>query len=189
MLDIALEFLRDELNTYLQARTGSNSVAVKLSRIVDDTGKVAFDSQTIGACVLNVEEERTLKTQLPQYTYQNGQHVVREPDLKLNLYIIFAGNFTVYEEALKNLSYLLLYFQANPAFTQDGFPALDPRIAKLVMELQSPTFDNLNQIWTFIGGKQLPSIIYKMRLVMLQPDAPSGVQPPITTVTAALQQK
>lgn len=189
MLDIALKFIRDEANAYLLARTGSNTVAVNLCRLVDDTGKVAYATESIAASVLNLEEERTLKSHLPEYTYTNGQHIKREPDLKLNLYLMFAANFRVYEEGFKYLSYLLTYYQANPSFTQEEFPALDSRIQKLVMELQSPTFDNLNQIWTFIGGKQQPSILYKLRMVVLQPDAPTGVQLPITKISAELLNK
>ena len=82
--------------------------------------------------------ERSRRT-CRQYTYVNGQHVINEPDLKLNLYIMFAANFKVYEEALKYLSYILLFFQTHPFFDQQVFPDLDPRIDKLTAELQSPT--------------------------------------------------
>ncbi len=40
MLDVAVQFLKDELNTFLLARTGSNSAeVVNLSKVVDDAGK------------------------------------------------------------------------------------------------------------------------------------------------------
>lgn len=192
MLDVALSFLAGELNTYLVSVTGSSVVQVQLSQIVDDSGKYAFSAGEVGtlaANVIGIDEERVLKSHTPDYTYINGKHVVREPDLKLNLHILFAANFKVYEESLKYLSYILTYFQANPSFNREDFPALDSRIQKLVMEVQSPTFDQLSQIWTFVGGKQLPSMLYKMRLVVIQPDAPTGVEVPITKITATLHNK
>lgn len=186
MLDVALQFLKGELDTYLTTRTGLDTSKITLSRIVDDSGKYAVPVDSVGVSIINIEEERVLKSHLPEYTYVNGQHVVSEPDLKLNLYVMFTANFQTYSEGLKYLSYVLVYFQSHPAFTQQDYPALDARIDKLVMELQSPSFDQLSQIWTFIGGKQLPSLLYKLRMLVLEPDAPTGVQPPITSINTVL---
>jgi hypothetical protein len=186
MLDIALQFLSDELNLYLRMRTGAATDKAKLSKVVDEAGKYGFDLETIGVSIVNIEEERTVKSHLPEYAYVNGQHVVKEPELKLNLNVLFAANFTVYKEALKHISYTLTYFQTHPAFTPDGFPGLDPRIEKLTLELQSFTFEQLNQIWAFIGGKQLPSVIYKVRMVILEPDTPTSVQLPLTKIGTAV---
>src|ERR1051325_4502310 len=156
MLDIALQFLSDELNTYFVTRTASDTVKVKPSKVVDEAGKYAFGQESIAASLINVEEERTVKSHLPEFTYVNGQHVVKEPQLRLNLYVLFAANFKQYDQALKFIAFLLTFFQAHPSFTPDAFPGLDPRIEKLTLELQSPTFEQLNQIWAFLGGKHLP---------------------------------
>jgi hypothetical protein len=189
MIDVALQFLKAGLNTFLFTMTGSDRVKVELSNLVDDAGKYAFAQDSIGAGVVNIEEERTFKTHLPQYAYVNGQHVVGEPELKLNLYVLFAANFKVYDEALKYLSYILTYFQSHPSFTQSEFSDLDPRIERMILELQSPTFEQWNQIWGFNGGKQLPSIIYKLRMVILQPDVPESVQPPLTKIGVTIQSR
>ena len=184
MLDIALKFLEDQLNTYLLTRTGSNSTLgqVKMSKLVDDDGKSAITQDTIGASVINLEEDRIFKAQLPEHIYTNGQNIVLEPELKLNLYVLFAANFQQYEQALKYMSYLLTYFQSHPSFTSVEYPALDPHIEKLTIELQSLNYEQLNQIWAFIGGKQLPSVIYKVRLVSLQDTMATAIQPPITEI-------
>jgi hypothetical protein len=42
MLDTALKFLKDELNTYLLTQTGSDSIKVEMSKLVDEGGKYAF---------------------------------------------------------------------------------------------------------------------------------------------------
>src|SRR5262245_23329866 len=151
MLDIALTFLVKNLNTYLKARTGSDFGEAELSRLVDDTGKWAVTQEHIGAALINVEEERILKSQVPETTYVNGRHVVLAPPLKLNLHVLFAANLTHYDQALRYLSYVLTYFQAHPKFTQEECPDLDPRIDKLTIELLSLTYEQLNQVWAFIG--------------------------------------
>lgn len=187
MLDVALKFLQDQLAEHLRTRTGSDAVKVKMCRLVDDTGKVAFPTDGLGTLamsVINIEEERVFKAQTPGISYRNGVQVETEPELKLNLLLLFAANFVQYEVALQYLSHLLLFFQANPAFTPERHPSLDARLGKLVMELQSLSLDQVNQIWAFVGGKQLPSVAYKLRLVVLQPETPARVQPPITSVAA-----
>jgi hypothetical protein len=189
MLDIALQFLRDEVNTYLLTRTGVDTVTVQLRRIVEDSGKYAVENGVIGLSVINIEEERTVKTHEPAYVYVDGQHVVRQPELKLNLYIMFAANLKEYADALKYLSYLLTFFQAHGSFTSEEFPGLDSRIEKLTLELQSLSYEQLNQVWAFIGAKQLPSVIYRLRMVILEPDMPSSVQLPLTKIHATIQRR
>ncbi|MBD2325982.1 DUF4255 domain-containing protein [Alkalinema sp. FACHB-956] len=186
MLDIALKFLQDELNAYLFTRTGSDTVKVEMSRLVDEAGKYALEGETIGATIINLEEDRIFKSHLPDHSYLNGQHVVQEPDLKLNLHVLFAANFKLYDQALKYLSYILLFFQAHSVFTSEEYPGLDPKIGKLAIELQSLNYEQLNQVWAFIGGKHLPSVIYKVRMVILQDIEPQKVQRPLTTININL---
>lgn len=182
MLDLAVLFLKDELSNFFLTRTGTDSVEVKLSKVVEESGKYAFDEGAIGLSVINIEEDRIFKTQLPEYTYQNGQQAALEPELKINLSLLFAANFKLYDQALKFLSLVLQFFQSHPTFTSDEFPALDPRIGKLNVELQSLTYEQLNQIWAYIGGKHLPSIIYRVRLVVIQDQVQTTIHPPITTI-------
>lgn len=189
MLDVALKFLQDQVTGYLKVRAAPTTIEAKMSALVNDAGKYAFAQDQIAATVINLEEERTFKAQLPEYTYVNGQHVVLEPELKLNLYVMFAANFQVYGEALKFLSHVLTFFQSHSIFTSEEYPALDPRIEKLTVEMQSLTFEQLNQIWAYIGGKQLPSMVYKVRMVILQDEVPTAVQPPITTLNMELMNR
>ena len=185
MLDKVLTFFADEINAYLQARTGDNDEIIVLSPIVDETGKYASDNDTVAINIINIEEETALKDQLPEYAFKSGQHVVLEPSLKLNLFIMFAANFRFYDQALKYISHILTYFQGHRLFTPTQYPALsddDGVIERLAVELQKLNYDQLNQIWAYIGGKQLPSVIYKVRLVSVQDQAQTDVQPPISII-------
>ena len=182
MIDSVFKFLKDEINTYLLTQTGVNTVEVKPSQLVDDMGKYAFGEDQIAVSLINIEEERIFKSQQQDYSYTNGQNVVLEPELKLNLYILFAANFKQYDESLKFISHILTFFQARRTFTREKYPALDPRVLQLCQELESPSYEQLNQIWTYIGGKYLPSVIYRVRMVVLQEQTQTAIQPAITTV-------
>lgn len=186
MLNSVLKFLTGELNTYLHTQIDLPSFEVKLSPIVDGTGNYAFDGESIAVNLINIEEERVFKSQLPEYQYKEEQHVVLVPALKLNLYLLFAARFQNYEQALKFISLILWYFQSHPVFTPQEYPALDQRIERLTLELQSLNYEQLNQVWAFIGGKQLPSVIYKLRMVVLQHEIPTAVQPPVMEINTDL---
>ncbi|HWM89796.1 MAG TPA: DUF4255 domain-containing protein [Thermoanaerobaculia bacterium] len=187
MLDVALKFLVKELGSYLLLRTGVSFGEPDLCRIVDDSGKWAVPEDRIGASLINIEEERAVKSQLPEATYVNGRNVVLQPALNLNLHVLFAANFKRYDEALRYLSYVLTYFQSHLLFTPTQYPGLDPRIGKLSAELQSLTYEQVNQIWAFLGGKQLPSALYKVRMLTLQ-DAGQTIEAPVAQLTPVLHQ-
>jgi len=190
MLDVALNFLTAELNSYLVARGARKTTdeigKVEVGRLVDDAGKWAIKDDHVGASLIHVEEDRVMKSHLPEAVLAGGRHVVLEPRLKLNLHVLFAAKFQKYDEGLRSLSHVLTYFQSHPTFAPDGYPGLDARIERLTVELQSLTFEQLNQVWAFIGGKQLPSAIYKVRMIALQDAEPRSIQPPLTEVQTTL---
>ena len=187
MIDVALKFLVAELNGFLVARTGAALGGVELSRVVDDNGKIAIPAASLGVALVNIDEERVLRSQLPTTVLIDGKQVLLQPELKLNLMIIIAANYAKYEDALRQLSWVLTFFQAHPGFTRDRFPALDPRIERFTVELYSLTFDQLNQLWSSNGGRQLPSAVYRVRLVAVQDIEPAAIQPPVTEVATAVR--
>lgn len=182
MLDRVLEFFASELNAYFQARTGIADETVVPGMVVNENGRYAIKDDNIGATIINIEEEGILKTQSPEVRYQQGQQVQVEPQLKLNLFILFAANYRHYDQALKHLSLVLGFFQANRVFTRERFAGLDPEIERLTTDLQTLNYDQLNQIWAFIGGKHLPSIVYRVRLLSIQDGSVTRVQPPLTII-------
>jgi hypothetical protein len=186
MLDVALKFLVKELNSYLLIRTGSSFGDVELCRLVDDSGKWAIKEDHIGAALINLEEERILKSQMPETTYVGGRHVVMDPALKLNLHVLFAAKFQQYDQALRMLSFVLTYFQSHRGFTPEACPGLDARIEKLTAELLSLSYEQLNQVWAFVGGKQLPSVAYRIRMVTLQDAAQRGIETPFSQGTTVV---
>lgn len=182
MLDRALAFFAGELNAFFQSRTGILGDVVVPGSVVKENGKYAIKDDNIGITIINIEEEDVLKEQLPDVRLQQGQHVRVEPSLKLNLFVLFAANYKLYDQALKHLSLVLTYFQSNRVFTPSTHPALDSAIERLSVDLQTLNYDQLNQIWAYIGGKHLPSIVYRVRIVSIQDATLTQVQPPLTII-------
>ena len=189
MLDSAVTFLADEVTLYLKRQTASDVVKVVPGGLADDAGKWAVAEGNIGLALVNVEEDRVMRDQVPERVFVNGSHVTLEPNLKLNLHLMFAARHSKYQHALHYLSHVLTYFQAHPSFTPDEYPALHANIEKLNVELLSYGPEQLNQLWAYIGTKYLPSAVYRVRMVILQDMSPRGIGKPIIELETVPREK
>lgn len=187
MIDTALDFIAREVNAQLLKRTGSELGAVQPGPLVDDRGNWVVTMDTVRLTLFQIEEERTLREPLPERTIIAGREVVLPPPLKLNLVLLFAGRFQQYAQALRTLSHLLSFMHARPLFTPADSPGMPPGIERLALELLSWTPEQLNQMWACLGAKHLPSVVYRLRMVVLQDSEPSGTGLPITTIAADLR--
>ena len=170
ILQKALELIEGELNKYLKKITrtpASEEGKLTLSHGFSSDGSPQFDS--MGMLLVNVEEERIHKAQIPYRKNESGEHEKVNPELRLNLHILFAAHFNHdTEESFKFLGYIIEFFQGKNVFTRSNTPTMDASIEKLIMELQTLTFEQQNHVWGTLGGKYLPSVMYRMRLVVVQ---------------------
>jgi hypothetical protein len=83
-----------------------------------------------------------------------------------------AANFSGsnYAEALKFISKAIAFFQMQPVFDKQSTPDLDSRIDKLVLDIENLNIQDLSNLWGLLGGKYLPSVYYRVRMVTINPD-------------------
>jgi hypothetical protein len=191
MLDTALKFLVGEANSYLRNRglAQSGLGEVILGQLVDDAGKWSTVADNVGFTLVNVEEDRIMRSQLPSQAFVNGRNVTIPPELKLNLTVLAhvrPSSAERYEQSLRFLSNVMTFFQAHSSFAGAAYPALDPSIEALVVEMLALTSEQLNQLWTYLGSKYLPSAAYRVRMVILQDVAPQAVTMPIMDINGRL---
>jgi hypothetical protein len=180
MIDTTLYFLTQEINAYLKLKNNTpNEDKILLSSIASESGLV-IPNKSLGLSLINIEEERTYKEQRTSYLNENGQSQYYNPELRLNLYILITANFQDklvedpsdnYKEGLKQLSYVISFFQAKNVFSSENSPLLasiDPNIQKIVVELYSYSFEQLYNFWSVVGTKYLPSVLYKIRMLRFQ---------------------
>lgn len=79
------------------------------------------------------------------------------PALHMNLNIIFAAVYDEkrYAESLSVLSSTLLFIQALPSFTYEK--------VTYAIEVISPSSQELNNVWTSLGGQYYPSVLCKLK--------------------------
>ncbi len=171
MIGQTLELIRKEVNDYIDTKLGGTAAEnrVVLTSFVDETGNIAIPSDTVGLSLLNIEEEKILKTArlTPlQYSEQNTQ--LANPPINLNLQLMFATNFTNYEESLKHISFIISCFQTRPVFDVDNTPSIQfLETKKLVFELNTLGLEQQHYIWSMIGLRYMPSIIFKVKMLSI----------------------
>jgi hypothetical protein len=169
MIDKVIATITKELSIYLDVVAGLDVPAIdkiKISHLFDSTGDTI--PAELGVTLVNIEEDRTNRAIDPYVKTDEGFAKVN-PEIKLNLFVLFTANFKDnYSEALKFVSYVIQFFQAKNVFTTENTTELDPRVQKLIIELQPMSFEQQNYLWGMVGGKYLPSALYKFRMLVIQ---------------------
>jgi hypothetical protein len=108
--------------------------------------------------------------------------------MNLYLHVLFVANSTDYGDALARLSGIVKFFQGKRYFTPDNYPANAHEFGgadfTLTADLASPTVDELNNLWGMLGGKQLPAVFYRFRLVEVDRGLVQQVPVPVVQVTS-----
>jgi hypothetical protein len=188
MIDQALSFIRDEVNNYLQTvLPDANSGRVVAENIVQKDSAPAdaelpSEEREIILSLINIEEEKVFKDQSKFVRTQGGNLQVMEPEIKLNVYLIFAANFTDYLTGIKALSEIIGFFQANRVFDAANYPAMDPALQRLVFELHTFSLSQSFEFWQSLGGSFLPSVIYRMRMLIVQKGQTQGTASPTQSI-------
>ncbi len=145
MIGEALVFLKDHLNAVLKANSGDSGSLASGDKVVFVEGEqlesVMFPSGAISTLLINLEEERALRGPDPYgRTGANGTRARIQPDIRMNLYLLFVARFREYRQAWGQLSQIIEYFQSHRVFDRENAPALPPSIERLIMELVTLEF-------------------------------------------------
>lgn len=179
MIDQLLNAVVARLNAFIGA--ADPEVVLGNISLIDafQSGSSQTLSDKVIASVVNIEQEETLRN-LPfrrPGTAPDGlpQVIERPPEIYLNVYVLFGANKNSYLLALQRISQVIGFFQRQSVFTPADLPVLASLgLEKLVLDLHSLGFDGLNQLWGMMGGKYIPSVMYKMRLAVVQDAAERG---------------
>lgn len=134
--------------------------------------------------LVNIQEETTLKN-IPHYRQENGRTIYKNPPVNLNLFVLFSVlHREQYETSLKRLTRVIEFFQYKKEFSfattpQAGLIAQD---VKVYADLYTLTFEQLNHLWGALGGKQVPFVLYKFRIVAIEAQKQQAEGPVITEI-------
>jgi len=184
VIEKALILLREELSAYLVAQGDPASVIIENIGLFE-TEQGADLQNNIIISMVNIEEESSFKNGQTFSKWPDGKARYENRPIYLNLYVLFTANFTGgappnngYVQALKRLSLVIEFFQGKDVFTPASssipLPAElsdlgNPDVAslKLNMEMYTLTFEQINHLWGSLGGRQIPFVMYKVRMVAI----------------------
>lgn len=191
MIGRSLELLKKQLENYLEGRNGwlipgSGTRVVNVDNIgLLDLSNITTDKEGIIISLINLELENTLKN-FGSSKKVAGVMEYRNSSVYTNLHILFsavAGKDN-YRRSLTWLSHTINFFQMKNIFTYSNSP--DPMIwdsvstdwdgltleqkmgYKLILDFHPLKLDQTNQLWSTLGSKQVPHVVFKARLVELR---------------------
>lgn len=177
MLYESMHILKEQLDSYfrdigLNRTTELQNIALWESGN-DEESRL---NEKLVVTLLRLEEEATLKNS-PHVKVNENKSEYRNPPLHLNLYLLIVANFKNYDTSLISISKVIEFFQGKKVFTSSNtvynrdnvaFEILDD--FRFILEIYSPSFEELNNIWGTLGGRQMPSVIYKVQLIQIERD-------------------
>jgi len=172
MIDKVLAEVVNKLNKYIHV-TEPDFVLGNIALIDAYHDSSATTNDKVIASVINIEQEKSLRNLPYRKTVDNPdgtkRGVEREPDIYLNVYLLFGSNKKNYKTGLLRISQVISFFQNKFIYMPGDFPeAVSMNVDKLIFDIYSTSFDELSQIWSVMGGKYVPSVMYKMRMAMIQ---------------------
>lgn len=176
----ALSFLTNELSDYLATVVPDSEPRAVLAAHVNPDGTPTTIADKVSLTLLNLTPETTVRNLLPERSSNGSDHARLSPSIKLNLHVLVAANFKEYAEALKFLGLALAFFQGHSVFTPQSSPRLDRSFDRLVVELEAASYQEWSHVWGMLGSKQLPSVVYKVKLVTIQDGLVQGRTPAVS---------
>lgn len=170
MIAAAVEFVRKEVRKQLGV-TDAEVVAAAARTLADESA-----SPGVYLSLIKLQEETTLRNTRHVESYppkEKRDPRYLEPPVFLNLHLLFAFNFPNYSTSLVHLSKTIELFQNKRWFaastqTEPDAVTFPPTLEKLVFAMVDLSFEELNNLWSMLGGTHLPSVIYELRLIKIQ---------------------
>lgn len=182
-VDEALNYICTALDCSIFPNQSDKSVSLGNVALIENDPDNLLGDTTIICSLVNIEEEAVLRNgRFITRSPNNNEEVIRHnPPEYLNLYLLFTSKDTTYRQDVTNILNVISFFQQNISISSDNIPRIGgdepcqdlseaefPReIERLVFDLYTMSFEQLNHLWGVLGGKYYPSVLYKCRLVEL----------------------
>lgn len=165
MIDKAVLFLQKHLNDRLKGDSVQDKVV--LAKVQKDYVDLALEAVTV--ILVGLEPDPISRSADPaRATASSGSSGPVYPEIRLNLYLLFAARFEAYQNALAFISRILQYFQENPVLSGQNAPEMDPEIDRLIVELQDLPFNQQNDLWSTLKVAATPSVLYRVKMVVFR---------------------
>ena len=189
-----LKTILEELSTRILTDEG---VEIDITNIatLNDGDQFLASASPIVLSIVNIEEDKTLRNQ-SVYLNKTTDFVERyeHPTKQLIVSLLFTSYSHLtnkYLDGLDKLNNVIVFFQKNTSLYFKNAPlelirykiyqsktdVEQSQYSKITFETVSLSMDQVNQMWSYLGSRYMPSILVKMRLIEIQneKDAPGDL--------------
>ena len=191
MIEKALQFTAKALNQFVKKKFGVEEDVVIINPIIDQNGVVPKENQNkIIISLIHVEQDNTKQFYNRNQQLENGNYVKAPISYRYNLFTLITPNFDNYSEALKFLDASIQFFQINAMIDATGNAEIPAELGKLEYEFQKgENFMQMQNLWTALGAKYQPSVIYKVKLVTIVSDEIDGFDAGVIKINTKTEEK
>ncbi len=182
MIHQAFSHVLSELNDYFLVRAKISGGAVAGSLFTLEGGVNDEAKEKVVMSLVNVAEDGTYRAVETLEPRPDGVAERVKPPVKVNLYVLFVANMSKQPEAWKAVDRVICFFQHRPAFDYASIKDLAGHTGRMVFELCSLSFEQVNHLWGALGGKYLPSVVYKVGIVDLRDRQLEAEVPPVEEI-------
>ncbi len=174
---------------------------------LNDGDEFLETKSSIVLSVVNIQEDKTLKNQ-SIYTVKKEDKTVEtvaHPPQFLNVSLLFTSyskEQSKYLDGLEKLQNIIEYFQINNSFYYENttkvlityftYKDLDEveqkNHSKITLLSVSLSMEQLNQMWSYLGSKYMPSVLFEMRVLPIQKNV-IAIKKPIEEIEVGLWRK
>ena len=175
-----------ELNRFLMSKHNLTEEKAVMSHLVNADGTIAIqEADKIIVTLVSIEAERSKSNTGTYKTTSSGGFAKINPPVEVNIYLLFSAYFTSenYVEGLKFISSVIAFFQSRQGiFSSQNTPALNGIIERLSAEMISPDFRDQSNVWSGLGAKYLPSVLYRIKTLPIEHTLPTPEIPSIRSI-------
>ena len=194
MIYDTLQILKEQVEAYFTEVGLGKILALENIALWESGSDVATKVEDkVVMTLLRLEEESTLKN-VPSYKIKDNKTEYFNPPVNLNLFVLFSANCDTYDKSLRSISRVIEFFQGKKVFTSGNTIYNRTNVSldvleyfKFILEMYTPGFEELNNIWGTLGGRQLPSVIYKVQIIQIRQDKKLAADQVITHAGGTLK--
>ncbi|QEC77979.1 Pvc16 family protein [Mucilaginibacter ginsenosidivorax] len=173
MIYQAVKLLAQQLNNNLKIEAGDDSIPddfVQLRNVAHLTADEISRLNNVLITLVIASEDIPVK-----HFPDNTRNIGRGASRYLSLYVLISSCvYHSYDQSLLNLSHIINFFDNNGTFTWPVKPGTETVTGgfRLTVENYSPSFEETSNLWTTMGGRQFPHMVYRVRMAELPKQNP-----------------
>lgn len=192
MIGSILNYIAQQMDAVIRQRLRlqPSDQKVFLTPIVGPDGSIAVKSENVLVfSLVSIQKDPIASNAFPKKPDIVAESVSKAAPLHLNLYIVLGAYYKPEQiaDGLDTLTIAMSFLQGKPLWNAQNSPGLPSGLEKLIFEMEPCDFHQLSHIWGTVGAKYLPSVLYKIRMIIIDDEAVSQLTPIIESTGADIR--